>query len=100
MQGNLTARTDHVEGLFMEEDIASLPMPVQKYFRYCEVFLRHLQLLFPDLLPKIMFNLSRTHRYFGTFEGSGRHLFLVVPMTNFHPYPIPANYVIGYRHTY
>jgi len=35
MQGNLTAKTDHVEGIFMEEDIAGLPMPVQKYFRYC-----------------------------------------------------------------
>ena len=35
MQGNLTAKTDHVEGIFMEEDIAVLPVPVQKYFRYC-----------------------------------------------------------------
>jgi len=35
MQGTLTAKTDHVEGLFMEEDIVGLPMPVQKYFRYC-----------------------------------------------------------------
>lgn len=35
MQGNLTAQTEHIEGIFTEEDIAGLPMPVQKYFRYC-----------------------------------------------------------------
>jgi len=32
---NLTAKPDHVEGVFREEDIAGLPKPVQKYFRYC-----------------------------------------------------------------
>jgi len=32
---NLTAKKDHVEGVFKEEDIAGLPGPVQEYFRYC-----------------------------------------------------------------
>jgi hypothetical protein len=31
----LTAKADHTEGVFREEDIAGLPVPVQKYFRYC-----------------------------------------------------------------
>ncbi len=31
----LTAKADHTEGVFREENIAGLPMPVQKYFRYC-----------------------------------------------------------------
>lgn len=35
MAGNLTAKTDHAEGIFREEDIAGLPIPVQRYFRYC-----------------------------------------------------------------
>lgn len=35
MQGSLTAQTEHAEGLFTEEDVAGLPVPVQKYFRYC-----------------------------------------------------------------
>ncbi len=35
MAKNLIATTDHEEGVFQEEDIAGLPMPVQKYFRYC-----------------------------------------------------------------
>lgn len=35
MVANLTAKTDHIEGVFREEDIAGLPVPVQKYFRYC-----------------------------------------------------------------
>lgn len=32
---NFLIKTDHQEGLFMEEDISGLPAPVQKYFRYC-----------------------------------------------------------------
>lgn len=32
---NLTAKADHVEDIFREEDIAGLPLPVKKYFRYC-----------------------------------------------------------------
>ncbi|HWP97317.1 MAG TPA: DUF6544 family protein [Syntrophomonadaceae bacterium] len=35
MVRNLTAKTDHEEGVFSEEDIAGLPVPVQKYFRHC-----------------------------------------------------------------
>ncbi len=35
MVNNLTAKTDQAEGVFREEDIAGLPAPVQKYFRYC-----------------------------------------------------------------
>ena len=31
----LTAKTDREVGIFGEEDIAGLPIPVQKYFRYC-----------------------------------------------------------------
>lgn len=31
----LTAKTGHESGVFTEEDIADLPLPVQKYFRYC-----------------------------------------------------------------
>jgi len=31
----LTAKTDHVEGVFTEEDMAVLPLPVQRYFRSC-----------------------------------------------------------------
>jgi len=31
----LTARSDHTEGVFREEDIAGLPTPVQTYFRHC-----------------------------------------------------------------
>lgn len=32
---SLTATTDRAQGLFSEADIAGLPVPVQKYFRYC-----------------------------------------------------------------
>lgn len=32
---DLTAKTDHAEGVFREEDIAGLPVSVQRYFRYC-----------------------------------------------------------------
>lgn len=32
---DLTASTNHPESVFAEEDIAGLPAPVQKYFRYC-----------------------------------------------------------------
>jgi len=35
MANILTAKSDPAEGVFREEDIADLPMPVQKYFRYC-----------------------------------------------------------------
>ncbi|MEN6389043.1 MAG: DUF6544 family protein [Syntrophomonas sp.] len=35
MVADLTAKTAHSEGIFKEEDIAGLPEPVQKYFRYC-----------------------------------------------------------------
>jgi hypothetical protein len=35
MTKNLTAKADYIEGVFSEEDIAGLPLPVQKYFRYC-----------------------------------------------------------------
>lgn len=35
MAGNLTAKTNHVEGIFREKDIAGLPISVQRYFRYC-----------------------------------------------------------------
>jgi hypothetical protein len=31
----LTVKADHTEGVFREEDIAGLPVPVQRYFRYC-----------------------------------------------------------------
>lgn len=31
----LTSKTYHEEGIFREKDIAGLPIPVQKYFRYC-----------------------------------------------------------------
>jgi len=31
----LIAKTDHGAGIFREEDIAGLPKPVKKYFRYC-----------------------------------------------------------------
>lgn len=32
---NLIAEVDHQEDVFREEDIAGLPLPVQRYFRYC-----------------------------------------------------------------
>lgn len=35
MVNDLTAKTDHLAGVFSEEDIAGLPAPVQRYFRYC-----------------------------------------------------------------
>ncbi|MEL7567149.1 MAG: DUF6544 family protein [Dehalobacterium sp.] len=31
----LTAKADQVKGIFRKEDITGLPIPVQKYFRYC-----------------------------------------------------------------
>jgi hypothetical protein len=31
----LTIKTNHAEGLFSQEDISGLPIPVQKYFKYC-----------------------------------------------------------------
>lgn len=31
----LTVKTDHAEGVFSQEDISGLPIPVQKYFEYC-----------------------------------------------------------------
>lgn len=35
LANNLTAKTDHVEGLFREEYLTGLPVPVHNYFRYC-----------------------------------------------------------------
>jgi hypothetical protein len=35
MTKNLTAKAEQIEGVFTEEDIVGLPLPVQKYFRYC-----------------------------------------------------------------
>jgi hypothetical protein len=35
MAGGLIAETAPESGVFTEEDIAALPLPVQKYFRYC-----------------------------------------------------------------
>ena len=32
---DLIAEADHQEDVFMEEDIAGLPVPVQRYFKYC-----------------------------------------------------------------
>ncbi len=32
---SLAVKTDHAEGTFRQEDIIGLPMPVQKYFKYC-----------------------------------------------------------------
>ncbi len=32
---DLIAKADHQENVFMEEDIAGLPAPVQRYFKYC-----------------------------------------------------------------
>lgn len=31
----MTVKTDHAEGVFSQEDISGLPIPVQKYFEYC-----------------------------------------------------------------
>ncbi len=36
MTENLIEKTNHENGIFLEEDIAGLPVPVQKYFRYCD----------------------------------------------------------------
>lgn len=35
ISGNLIAKADRETGVFAEEDIADLPLPVQNYFRYC-----------------------------------------------------------------
>ena len=35
MSDNLITKTENEGGVFCEEDIADLPLPVQKYFRYC-----------------------------------------------------------------
>jgi L-rhamnose mutarotase len=35
MAGELISKTGHASGVFTEEDIADLPLPVQKYFRAC-----------------------------------------------------------------
>ncbi len=35
MAKTLTAKAGNVEGVYKEEDIAGLPAPVQKYYRYC-----------------------------------------------------------------
>ena len=38
MQGTLTAKTDHVEGIFMEEDIAGLPPAGSEIFQILRLY--------------------------------------------------------------